>query len=80
MVMRTLHDQAAFRGLVHQLMDAGWYRIGHEERPDGVYWQFRQGHTLDAGAENDRWILAPDEIAAMGLVMGAICIERPEEL
>ena len=51
--MHTPHDHDAFRGLVHQLMDAAWYRVGHEERSTGVYWQFRRGHTLDAGAEND---------------------------
>jgi hypothetical protein len=77
--MHTHHDQEVFRGLVHQLMDAGWYRVGHEERPTGVSWQFRQGHILDAGAENERWILAPDEMTAMRIVMEEIRIERPEE-
>ena len=76
--MLSPRNQDAFRGLVHQLMDAGWYRVGHEERPDGVYWRFRQGHTLDAGAEDDRWILARDELAAMRIVMEAIRIIRNE--
>ena len=73
------HDREAFRGLVHQLMDAGWYRVGHEERPTGVSWQFRQGHTLDAGAENERWILAPDEMTAMRIVWNEGRTERVDE-
>ena len=49
-------------------MNAGWYRVGQEQRPGGVYWQFRQGHTLEAGAGNDRWILAPNETEAMRIL------------
>jgi hypothetical protein len=66
----------AFREVVQQLMDAGWYRVGQEGRPSGVYWQFRQGHTLDAGAENDRRIPAPDEKAAMRILWNEVRNER----
>jgi hypothetical protein len=69
----------AFRELVQQLMNVGWYRVGHEERPTGVHWQFRQGHTLDASAGNERWIPAPNETAAMRILWDEVRNERVAE-
>ena len=72
------HDRD-FRDLVQQLMNAGWYRVGQEERPNGVYWQFRQGHTLEAGAGSEWWIPARDEMEAMRLLLNAVRNEQVAE-
>lgn len=76
--MDTTHDNE-FRSLVQQLMNAGWYRVGQEESPAGVSWQFRQGHTLESGAGNDRWITAPDETEAMRILWNEVRAERVAE-
>ena len=73
--MGVSHDNE-FREVVQQLMNAGWYRVGQEERPDGVYWPFRQGHTLEAGAGSERWIVAPNETEAMRILWDAVGNER----
>lgn len=62
--------------LVHQLMDAGWYRIGQDCDPAGNSWGFRNGHTaaMPSGSGScskpqprplERWIVAKDELTAM---------------
>ena|SRR5688572_11612075 len=68
-----------FRDLVQQLMDAGWYRVGHEEGPGGVSWQFQQGHTLETSTGSERWIVAPDEMAAMRILWDEVSNERATE-
>lgn len=73
----TRNDE--FRDLVQQLMNAGWYRMGQVERPAGVSWQFRHGHTLEVGAGNDRWITAPNETEAMRILWNEVRTERGAE-
>jgi hypothetical protein len=62
--------------LVHQLMEAGWYRIGQDRDPSGKSWGFRNGHTaamqpIAGGCSKppprplERWIVAKDELTAM---------------
>jgi hypothetical protein len=62
--------------LVHQLMEAGWYRIGQDRDPSGKTWGFRSGHTAtrlsgDGSCAKpqsrtvERWIVAKDELTAM---------------
>ena len=73
------HRDEEFRDLVQQLMNAGWYRVGQKECSSGPSWQFRQGHILEADAEDVRWISAPDEVAAMRTLWNSVCNERVAE-
>ena len=73
--MAALPDDA-FRKLVQQLMNAEWYLVGQEKRPIGMYWRFRQGHTLETSGRNERWIAAPNEMAAMRILWNELHNER----
>ena len=68
-----------FRELVQQLMNAGWYRVGHEEGPTGVSWQFQKGHTTETSSGNVRGIAAPNEMAAMRILWNQVQGEQVGE-
>jgi hypothetical protein len=61
--------------LVHELMDAGWYRVGRDPDRFEPFWGFRRGHTLPASPRANqpplaqRWIAAPNETVAMRRLM-----------
>jgi hypothetical protein len=57
-------------------MNAGWYRVGREQTPTGVQWGFREGHTLETSAGNERWIRARDETEAMRILWNMVRTER----
>ncbi len=73
--MGMSHDDA-FRHLVQQLMNAGWYRVGQEEGPTGPTWQFQQGHTMETSTGNVWSIAAPNELAAMRILWEEVQTER----
>ena len=73
------HREDEFRHLVQQLMNAGWYGVGHEEGPTGPTWQFRQGHTLETSMGTVRWISAPNELAAMRILWDEVRTEDVAE-
>jgi hypothetical protein len=75
--------------LVNQLMHEGWYRIGQARDPSGSAWGFRAGHTAaglgcdrSRGAklpprDDERWIVAKDETAAMRRLLRELKASSP---
>jgi hypothetical protein len=64
-------DDAAYWQLVEQLMRFGWYRDGSDDGHDagGRGWRFREGHTTDGRSGGMLRITAPDEAAAMRILL-----------
>jgi hypothetical protein len=52
----------------------GWYRLGQGPRNDQgrKTWGFREGHLLNSSRVNTRWIVAPDELSAMRMLMATL--------
>jgi hypothetical protein len=72
-------DERGYWDLVEQLMHLGWYRVGAGQE-DGLgrkTWGFREGHLLDHPRQSPVWIPAPDEQAAMGIMLAAAYTQSP---
>ena len=72
-------DERGYWDLVEQLMHLGWYRVGAGQ-DDGLgrkTWGFREGHLLDHPRQSPVWIPAPDEQAAMRIMLSAAYIQSP---
>ena len=72
-------DEKGYWDLVEQLMHLGWYRVGHGQKDElgRKTWGFREGHLLDHPTQNPVWIPAPDEQAAMRIMLAAAYTQSP---
>ena len=68
----TLQDE--YRGLLHQLMIHGWYRVGQGPADDyeRTQWGFREGHLRDVPSSAPLWIPACDECTAMRILLSEV--------
>jgi hypothetical protein len=69
--MSELTLEHEYRGLVHQLMIHGWYRVGQGPADEHKHtqWGFREGHLRDVPSSVPLWIPARDECTAMRILL-----------
>jgi hypothetical protein len=65
-------EQPEYWVSVHRLMEAGWYRVGHESDGPEERWRFRYGHTFETATNSQRVVAAPDENTAMRLLLSEL--------
>ena len=72
-------DERGYWDLVEQLMHLGWYRVGpgQDDELGRKTWGFREGHLLDHPRQSPVWIPAPDELAAMRIMLAAANTQNP---
>ena len=72
-------DERGYWDLVEQLMHLGWYRVGagQDDELGRKTWGFREGHLLDHPTQDPVWIPAPDEQAAMRIMLAAAYVQSP---
>jgi hypothetical protein len=77
--MQRWTDERGYWDLVEQLMHLGWYRVGSgkDDELGRKIWGFREGHLLDHPRQSPVWIPAPDEQAAMRIMLAAATSQNP---